>query len=741
MQSALPKPTRFGSTFTPMIKRGLVILLLTACGILQAQERPTIGLALSGGGAKSMAHIGVLRELERHNIRPDYITGTSMGAIIAAMYSVGYSPDQIESLLLRVNWEALLDNTIPRYHLPYLDRKSSDQYTVTLNVDTTGIQLPDALNSGQYVSATLAYLFQEVRLDTMFSEYNIPFACVGTDLTTGEMVVYEHGDLPEILRGSSAFPSIFSPFEVNGRLIVDGGIRNNIPIILLKDAGMDFIIASDAQAALHTQDELTDVISILEQVGSFPNMTYYEEQKKFADIVIHPPLESFTIVSYEYSDSIILLGELETQKYAEQLAEVGRGRSLEMRSPPIPSNKLLINFVRVEGTENTTDRFVLSKMGISQGDSIDTEQIRNGIEKLYGSQFYKYVDYRLIPHTDDMFVSQGYTLVIEAEENRNLPQLRLGVHYDDDYKMGVILNLTVRNALLKNSKFSFDAVLSENPRAEMTYMYERGFIPALGFRTDFHQFDSRIYQDRNPVSEYTYTDFSTEVFLHSTLWDLYTIGGGVRLENIDISEPILRSAIEETNITYLNYFAFIDFDSFNRTYKPNSGFTLGGEFKLISEQVDLSTYLEPTSVIHLTYDQAYGFGDRWGARTRLMGASTIGPDAPFPYSIFLGSFGENYTQNIFPFIGYRYMELFGRNALTARVDVWYEAFDDHFFTVQANVGKLEATVNDIFSSDVLLDGYGISYGYNSPIGPLELFVAKSTNHSDLLTYIRLGFWF
>lgn len=720
-----------------MLRKTLFVVFLLSALMLRSQGRPTIGLALSGGGAKSMTHIGVLRELEARNIRPDYITGTSMGAIIAAMYSVGYSPDQIEHILSQVNWDALLDNTLPRYQLSYLDRKSSDRYTLTLSVDSTGVRLPDALNSGQFVLSTLSHLFQEVHADTNFQEFQIPFACVGTDLTTGEMIVFKSGDLPEILRASSAFPSIFSPYEVNGRLMVDGGIRNNIPIELLHDEGMEFIIASDAQAALHQREDLTDVIRILEQVGSFPNMAYYEEQKKFADIVIHPPLENYNIISYEFSDTIIALGERETRKYATILDSVGALLpSLTPRVPPVPKEEVFIRSIEVIGIKLTSSRFIISTLDIQEGDTAITERLRSGIEKLYGSQFYKLVDYRLWPIGDG-----GYDLEVRVIENENLRELNLGIHYDDDFRIGVLLNLTVRNALLKNSKFSLDAVISENPRGELSYIFERGFIPALGFKVDFHQFDSRIYLDRNPISEYTYTDFSSEIFIHSTLWDLYTVGGGVRLENIDISEPILRSEIEESNVTYLNYFGYIDFDSFNRTYKPNRGFSLMGEFKIISEQVDIRSYLEPTSVLHLTYKQAYGFGDRWGGRTTLMGAATIGPNAPFPYSIFLGSMGENYTQHIFPFLGYRYMELFGRNALMARADVWYEAFDNHFFSAHFNIGKLEASFGELYDSSTLLDGYGISYGYNSAIGPLELFLTKSTNHAELFTYVRLGFWF
>ncbi|KAB2815098.1 hypothetical protein F8C82_13430 [Phaeocystidibacter marisrubri] len=719
-----------------MNKAKLLLFTLLFSTLSHAQERPKVGLALSGGGAKSMMHIGVIRELENQNIRPDYVTGTSMGAIIGAMYCMGFSADDIEGLLNEVDWDALLNNNIPRYRLSYLDRSSDDRYTLTLAIDSSGIKIPDAVNSGQYVLTTLSYLLQEVHDSTNFAKFNIPFSCITTNLETGEEVVFDSGDLAHVLRASSAFPSIFSPFELEGELHVDGGIKNNLPISLLREKGMDIIIASDAQSGLYTRDQLTNMVSILEQVGSYPNMENYREQLKDATVVIHPELDEFSIVSYEFRDEIIRRGAEATLEHSEELSQWAASEPLPERTAPYPSRQLYVDTIIVHGATLTSDRFVRSTLGIAPKDTTDSEDIIAGIERLYGSRFYKQVDYRI--HKTRNGEKEMHIFVVESEDNT---QARLGIHYDDDYKMGVLLNVTVRNALVKNSKFSLDFVLSENPRGELSYIFERGFIPAFGFKSDFHQFNANVYENGSPISEYTYTDFGTEIFLHSTLWDLYTIGGGVRFENIDISEPILRSEIQESNTTYLNYFGFIDFDSFDRTYKPTSGFQLNGEFKLISEQIDFKTYAEPISILHIQYDQAFCFSDRVGARTRILGATTIGPNAPYPYSIFLGSMGENYTQHIFPFVGYRYMELFGRNALTFRADVWYEAFPNHFFTAIANVGTLEATVDELFNSSVILDGYGISYGYKSPLGPLEITLSKSSNHSRIDTYVRLGFWF
>ena len=185
----------------------------------------------------------------------------------------------------------------------------------------------------------------------------------------------------------------------------------------------------------------------------------------------------------------------------------------------------------------------------------------------------------------------------------------------------------------------------------------------------------------------------------------------------------------------------MDFDDFNRKFKPTKGFKLKAEFRTIARQKVGAQFLEPSSVTYVKYEQSIKLSKKFGINTTIVAAATIGPDLDLPYNIYFGGLGENYNNFIFPFLGYRYMELIGRNAVMARADFYIEPFKNHFITFKANVGKLEPTFDGFFNSDILLDGYGISYGYNSPFGPLEFTIIGSTNHSDVLTYLSLGYWF
>ncbi len=699
--------------------------------------KPKIGLALSGGGAKGMAHIGVLRALEEHNVKIDYISGTSMGAVVGAMYAIGYSVDQIETYLLAVDWDALLENDLPRNHLSVLDRETSEKYLLSFDVFEDKINAPDAFNKGQYMLKEMSFLTFPAHGDTNFSEFPIPFLCIAVDLITGEEVVLEHGDLTEALRASVSLPSRFSPYKINGKTYVDGGVRDNLPIAILKDKkNMDFVIASNVQGRLYTEEELNSILKILEQVSSFANTIGYKEQVKKADLMIKIPVTQFSIIDYQQADTIIKLGYQEAMKYADIFKALPKREGNEDKKIDLRrAEAFYVSEVEVEGVEKITPRFVQSKLRLKKPGWYSSKMLDAGLDRLYGSSNFDYLYFDLIAK------DSTYKLVVNVYEKKSNMSLKLGFHYDDDFGLGLLANVTMRNALVPNSRFTLDIVFSENIRGKITYVYDRGFIPALGFQFAFNRFGTRIYDNRQPITSLTYQDFSLNTFLSSTFGNNYSLGGGLKLENVSYLENFITLGLEDFNNNYLQYYAFLDFDALDRKYKPRKGFSLKAEARTISRQKEGAQFFEPSSVVYARYEQAITFNKKMGMHTTVIAASTLGPNLDLPYNIYLGGLGENYNNFIFPFLGYRYMELIGRNAVTVRADFYFEPYKNHFFTLKANVGKLEPSIEGFFNSSILLDGYGISYGYNSIFGPLEFTIIGSTNHPDILTYLSLGFWF
>jgi NTE family protein len=715
-----------------------IIFLSLFFTLSHAQERPRVGLALSGGGAKSMAQLGALRVIEESGVKIDYISGTSMGAVIGAMYAMGYTVDEIEATLAQVDFDQLLSNDMPRNRKPYLNR-NDEKYLLSVELNDGKINLPKAYNYGHYMLKVLSYLTMRNHSVTDFEDLPIPFLCMATDLETGESVVFDKGNLTDALRASVAYPSIFSPYEINGRLYVDGGVRNNLPIAVLKDEkNMDFVIAIDVQGKLYNKEELAGIVEVLEQVGSFPNMLYFEEQKKKADIIVRPDIDNYSITDYDATDTLIRKGYQATKPYLAKLSALAQiqGNSQPERAcctaTPLPAFK--VDSVYVTGVKEKEAKFIKSKLHLNDTGIYELEDLDRGLDLLYGSRGYEKVEFQYLQENDKK------TARIEVQKKPTRHSFRFGLHYDDDFSIALLANYTMRDLGLINSKFIAEVALSENTRGQVAYLIERSFIPTLGLRFYFNRFQPRLYSSLDPIAEFNFFTYNVDAFLQSTWFNNYTVGTGFKLERVELSETIPFLGIERTLNNYLHFYAFLDFDSYNRSFRPTKGFVLDGTFNLISPTAE-NILDAASSVISLKYDQAISFTNRIGLQFGASGAATIGSNLDYPYNIFVGGLGQNYINFTFPFVGYRFMELIGRNYLAGHAWVYYEFFENHFVTAKTNFGALESTVDQLFSTDVLLDGYGLSYAYNSPIGPMELTVMGSSNHARIFTYISLGFWF
>ncbi|WP_143764597.1 patatin-like phospholipase family protein [Owenweeksia hongkongensis] len=725
-------------------------LLLTFSAILimaspgQGQNSDTcdisIGLVLSGGGSKSLAQIGALRVIEEAGVKIDYIAGTSMGAIIGALYSLGYSVDEIEEYMRKVDWDALLNNEIPRNRLSYFDRKSDSRYLLTLPVHDGKVNLPTGLNYAQYILKQLNYLTQQCHQYADFSEFPIPFLCVATNLEDGSMKVFEEGNLSDALRASAAFPSLFTPYEIDGELYADGGLVNNYPVEPLKEKGIEYIIGVDVQDFLYKKDELNSVMRILEQTSSFVNARQYQDQIQFTDLLIKPDLHEASITTFDLFDTIIARGEKAAR---EQLAPLLALAKSDTSAPinraqctALPLDTFYVADIKIEGIKSSSEEFILGKLRVKEGHVCTIEKLDRGLDQLYGSKYFKHVNYSLTP------VDTGYRITLSVKEEEALTLFRLGLHYDDDFKTALLLNYTQRNILFKNSRFSAEIALSQNPRANIHYYVDRGLVPTLGFSFRTNRFTYRIYdENRDPVAQSNYFDFSTDLFLQSTIYDAFAIGAGIEFDGVVLSDDLSKIQTDTGYSSYLNYYGFIDFDSFNDANYPTHGSKFSAKAKIIGRQEKFNTFYEPSSVIDVEFRQAMSFGKRVSMVAGSKFITTVGPDLDYPYNIFLGSMGKNYINYITPFIGYRYMELIGRTALVVRVDLNIEFLKNHYVMVKANAGKLENSIQNTLESNIVLDGYSLGYSYDSPIGPLEISVAGSTNHKDVYSYVSLGFWF
>ncbi|VAW23581.1 putative patatin-like phospholipase, partial [hydrothermal vent metagenome] len=286
------------------MRKLLIAVLILSISFVYSQKNKEqkdlkVGLVLSGGGAKGFAHVAVIKVLEEAGIRVDYVGGTSMGAIIGALYASGYNGNQLDSIIKSINFENILLDDLPRKSKPFYEKESGEKYALSLPIKNKKVGIPRALSEGQSVLNLLTKLTQHVNNISDFNELPIPFLCIATNLETGEQEVLTKGFLPEAVMASGSFPTLLAPVEISGKLLTDGGIVNNFPVDEVRAMGADIIIGVDIQSGLETKEELDSAIKILNQIVGFQIHQANKSKHDNVDVLIKPKVKEFSVVSFD----------------------------------------------------------------------------------------------------------------------------------------------------------------------------------------------------------------------------------------------------------------------------------------------------------------------------------------------------------------------------------------------------------------------------------------------------------
>jgi len=296
------------------MKDFLFVILLLSSYAIYAQEPPVsekeikVGLVLSGGGAKGFAHVAVLKKLEEAGVRIDYIAGTSMGAIIGGLYASGYNANELDSVLRVYDLNGLVRDDLPREVSSFYQKENDGKYAISLPLVKRKIELPSAVSNGQNAFNIFSELTEHVHGVDDFSKLNIPFFCLATNLETGEEVVLDKGFLPEAIRASGSFPGLLTPINVNGQVLVDGGIADNFPVEKMKEKGVDYIIGVNVSGGLKDIDNLNTLPEILMQIAGFQMYNKWQDKIEMCDLYIRPELDEFTAFSFDQSEEIMEKG-------------------------------------------------------------------------------------------------------------------------------------------------------------------------------------------------------------------------------------------------------------------------------------------------------------------------------------------------------------------------------------------------------------------------------------------------
>ncbi|WP_273829162.1 MULTISPECIES: patatin-like phospholipase family protein [Pseudomonas] len=430
------------------MRRLLSCLLLCLLPVfLHAAEapRPKIGLVLSGGAARGLAHIGVLKALEEQGVKIDAIAGTSMGAVIGGLYASGYKIDELEKLALGIDWQQALSDAPPREDIPFRRKQDDRDFLVKQKLsfrDDGSLGLPLGVIQGQNLALLLESMLAHASDTRDFDKLPIPFRAVATDIASGEKVVFRKGHLPRVIRASMSIPAVFAPVEMDGRLLVDGGMTDNIPLDVARDMGVDIAIVVDIGTPLRSRQQLATVVDVLNQ--SITLMTRRNSEEQLAslhksDVLIQPPLASFGVTDFGRAQEMIDAGYRATRILDARLAPLRRAEPMdaELSAARTPSQRTpIITAIRVENDSKVSDDVIRYYIRQHIDEPLDLGRLQTDMGTLYGLDYFEQVQYRVVHKGND------HTLVINARGKRSgTDYLRLGLNLSDDMRGDSAFNL------------------------------------------------------------------------------------------------------------------------------------------------------------------------------------------------------------------------------------------------------------------------------------------------------------
>lgn len=724
----------------------LLILLFLNTGYSREdslQYRPKIGLALSGGGAKGFAHIGVLKVLEEIGMPIDCISGTSMGSVVGGLYAIGYRAADLEKIAVETNWDFVLSDRKARSVLSMEQKFFDARYNFSLDLEKWRVKLPSGLIAGQNVVRLLDRLTLPAQHIHDFSQFPIPFVCVATNIVTGKAEVLKGGSLPEAIRASMAIPSAFTPNRIDGKLLVDGMIARNFPVQDARDLGADIVIGVDVGDPLESEEGLNSFLSIMNQAVSFQMVQSTLRQRKLCDYLIVPEIGEHSASSFDEAAYFIAQGEKAAREILPQLQSLAdslRRLPAQPRNTDVvlyhalqPKDSLFITGLEVDGLNRLPFNLVRERLNIPIPGRSTLTDLEAGVDRLYGSQFFERVSYELIP---DGIARRLIIRVIERSTN----QFRVALRYDTKHDASLLLNTTFRNQGPSGSFLTFDVRLSSDFLLDAQYFTRTGFRRLIGLRWRMRYARQSIDQfvDDDRIARQRVSDFNAEGFLGTIFSNKFTFGGGLRLEYARVKPTIAPADFQTDTQGLLTFFGTLKWDTYNRSTFPSKGVfvNVSGEYsdrKVLSEKNFNRIFFDGRAKISLSSQMTL---------ITCVFLGTSGGDVPFHYQYMLGGVDLPMTFLGDPtaFYGFRPYEFMGKNAQYAQLGLQYEIFPKKYIVLNGNGGNTFSQWETNFDPERYFYGGAVTFGMDTRLGPVE-FTVMSSKRRNFLTYINIGFKF
>jgi len=729
-----------------------------------SQPAPKVGLVLSGGGAKGLAHIGVLKVLEEAGIVPDYITGTSMGAIIGGLYATGYTAADISELNRTANWSELFSDYIPLRNIALDEKHDYKRYLVELPVRRGKITLPSGVLEGQNLSVFLSGLTWRTAGIDSFDRYPYPFRCIGTEIINGEIYEFDSGDLATAMRASMAIPSIFTPVVLDtATVIVDGGVIRNFPVKEARDMGADIIIG--VYAGFNEEIKAEDLNS-LDKVLTRSTASYgiYDanEQLKNVDILITPDLKNFSSSDFSKCLEIEEAGVIAAQQHLPRLKRLADSlKTLGKTGVPHPlpeKDCLYISSVRVNDMKYNDQGLAYGKLNIPDSTYIKVAALQDGIDRLFGTLYFNKITYRFKQ------ADSGYHLMINTIE-KPPAAFKIAAHYDNFYGTGITVNYTQSNFLISGAKLTIAADISEYPQARLNYRKYAGKQMNLLVSLE-SSFEANLipgFFNEKEVGYLKQKHYLSELALKRILSLNASTGIGIIFEYSAVNPGVAMQTLypEIFNFKRYGFYGFglkggIHVNTLDDLLYPFKGSKFDLEIKgIYNPVIDLKYLSDTTSYIpsvrsfgklFMNLDSYFAIGRKFCLNTTFNTGFSTDDYITSDY-FFVGGYKYTVRHNQIPFIGYTIGELPVTNFLGIKLELKYRLLPNVYLHTVSNAlvssDNLENLINELFilRKENVKFGYGAGLTYKSPLGPVSIAVADNYSDHRLRWYVNLGFTF
>lgn len=755
-----------------MKKIALIFLILVGnIKLLSSQSTNNsfkVGLVLSGGGAKGMAHIGTLKLIDSLQIKIDYIAGTSMGSIMGGLYAIGYSGKELETFCKETNWDELFDDRVPYKNVAIEEKEEFGKFIGQLPVLDKKVRLPQGLLIGTNLYDKLAELCLPAYTTSNFDSLHIPFICNGANIEDGENIIFEQGYLPQCLRASMAIPSVFRPIMIDTNLYVDGGMVRNFLVDDMKNKGVDFIIGSYTGGTLLNKKDLHSLTQIMQQSSGFLGILDAQKYESMCNILIKNKLSGYEAGAFKKADSIIARGDLSANEQYSALKELAdkqhsMGITKENYTKP-QVDSLIFEQIIIYGCENTTPKFVKGRLGIKEFEKISVADFILGIQRIYGSMYFESVVYKIVPSKKN---TKNAVLIMDVKENPKT-LLRFALHYDTEFGPGIVFNTSIRNVLLKNSRAIVAIDFAEQLKAKITYLKYLNKKQTLNYNTVayFEKNNYPIIEAGKTSSIYNYNSWKLESFFQNTFKMNTSFSLGYQYEYNTIKPKIISPLVtfKIKKIEYQNHCIAASFkhNSLNKIYFPTKGLyiNLNGKYvfnsdyklKLDDDQAEIENTLNSLSFNPYTKAQLiisnYSKLSKKITLVQNFDAGFIIGNRYNTFDEFIIGNVERQRTNGIPFYGYKDGEENARQLMVLTLGLQYEFISNFYLNANVSGGTFSRNSFEYYIENFYEEkktkqdaGAAIGIAYNSKFGPIGLTLYRPYSYEKYSAYFTVGYKF